>query len=315
MSLRKKTLKTALKFIFSFSILAYLLFFKVSVAGIFAHIKNAVLIWILLSFSLHAFGLLISAVRWRILIEAQGDAVPLAFLAQSYLVGTFFNNFLPTRFGGDAVRIWDGSRYSRSLLGSTAVVLIERLTGIIVLLFFSTAASLLRLDMARRVPVIWISLAVGLFGLTLIASFFFAPGEKLVSLIPEKGWAAKARHKIIEFRRIGLVYKEKKAAFFKALFWAFLLQVNVIVHYYLVGLALGLNIPFSDYFIFIPIVLIILTIPVTLGGHGARELLYVQIFSFYAVSGSAAIAFSAIADVAFTLIIGIIGGIIFLLRK
>ncbi|MBN1273549.1 MAG: flippase-like domain-containing protein [Candidatus Aminicenantes bacterium] len=315
MNFQKKYLKSALKFVISFSILAYLLFFKVPVAGILAHIKNAVFIWILLSFSLHAIGLLISAVRWKILIQAQGDSVPLAYLAQSYLVGTFFNNFLPTRFGGDAVRIWDGSRYSRSLLGSTAVVLIERLTGIIILLFFSLAASLLRLDMARRVPVIWVSLAVGLFGLACIGLFFLPPGEKLLSLLPEKGWMAKLRLKINEFRKTGLVYKEKKAAFLKALFWAFLLQVNVIVHYYLVGIALGLAIPFSDYFIFIPIVLIILTIPITLGGHGARELLYVQIFSFYAVSGSAALAFSAIADVAFTLIIGIIGGIIFFLRK
>jgi hypothetical protein len=47
-------------------------------------------------------------------------------------VGTFFNNFLPSRFGGDIVRIWDGSRYSHSLVKSSAIVLVERLTGIIV---------------------------------------------------------------------------------------------------------------------------------------------------------------------------------------
>jgi len=315
MAKKKKALILAFKFLFSFSIIAYLLIKVVPIQEIFLSLKEANVFWLALSFSLHSFGLLISAIRWQVLIRAQEDTIPLGFLAKSYLVGTFFNNFLPTRFGGDIVRIWDSSRYSRSLLKSSAIVLVERFTGILVLLFFAASASLSRLEMAHKIPIIWASLIMGLIGLLLLISFFTPAADKLLSLIPEGKTLKKIKDKAYEFRRIVLIYREKKRAFFTALFWAFLLQVNVILHYYLVGKALHLNIPLLDYFIFIPIILIILTIPVTIGGWGLREGICVEIFRFYGISSAAAFSFPLIADVAFGLIISIIGGIIYILRK
>ena len=305
----------ALKFVFSFSILVFVLTTKVRIKDIPQTLENIDIFWLVLSFSLHALGLLISAYRWQILIRAQGDDVPLGFLAKSYLVGNFFNLFLPTRFGGDVVRIWDGSRYSRSLLKSSAIVVVERFTGVIVLLLFAFAASLSRLDMARSLPFIWISLLVG-FGGLLMAFFFFTPVfELLLGKIPEKGVLQKLKSKILEFRRLVLVYREKRKAFYLALLWAFLLQVNVVVHYYLAGKAFDLGIPVLDYFIFIPIILLILTIPVTIGGLGLREFLYIQIFATYGIAGYMAVSFSLIVDIVFALIIGVIGGFIFATRK
>lgn len=304
-----------LKFIFSFSIIAYLLIKIVPINDFLKVLKGANILWLLLSFSLHSLGLLISAYRWQILIQAQGDRVPLGFLAKSYLVGTFFNNFLPTRFGGDIVRIWDGSRYSRSVLKSSAIVLVERFTGIIVLLLFAFVASLSRLEMAKKIPIIWVSLLVGLLGLLFVLSFFMPFAKRILGKIPDKGYLKKIKVKVFEFRDVVLVYKEKKREFLKALFWAFLLQVNVILHYFLVGKALHLNISFIDYFIFIPIILIILIIPVTISGLGLREGIYIEIFKFYLIPAALAFSFPLIADVAFGLIIGIIGGIIYIVRR
>jgi len=304
-----------LKFIFSFSIIAYLLIKIVPINDFLKALKGANVLWLILSFSLHSLGLLISAYRWQILIQAQGDRVPLGFLAKSYLVGTFFNNFLPTRFGGDIVRIWDGSRYSRSVLKSSAIVLVERFTGIIVLLLFAFVASLSRLEMAKKIPIIWVSLLVGLLGLLFVLSFFMPFAKRILGKIPDKGYLKKIKAKVFEFRDVVLVYKEKKREFLKALFWAFLLQVNVILHYFLVGKALHLNISFIDYFIFIPIILIILIIPVTISGLGLREGIYIEIFKFYLIPAALAFSFPLIADVAFGLIIGIIGGIIYVLRR
>lgn len=304
-----------LKLFISLSIIAFIILKKAPLSDIGDSLKGASLFWICLSFSLHALGLLISAYRWQILIHAQGDHVPLGFLAKSYLVGNFFNLFLPTRFGGDVVRIWDGSRYSRSLLKSSAIVLVERLSGIIILLFFALGVSLFRLDMAQRFPVIWISLCFGFLGLLAIVIFFLPFSTRLLEKIPEKGILGKFKGKILEFRVVVLVYRQKKPAFLKALFWAFLLQVNVILHYYFVGKALRVGIPFFDYFIFIPIVLIILIIPITINGIGLREGLYIPIFALYGATAPVAFSFSLIADIAFAFIIGIAGGVIYALRK
>lgn len=304
-----------LKLAVSLAILAYIIFFKAPLQDIWASIRSAKIFWLACSFSLHALGILISAYRWQILIHAQGDRVPLGFLAKSYLVGTFFNNFLPTRFGGDVVRIWDGSRYSQSVLKSSAIVLVERLTGVIILFLFAFSASLLRLDMARHIPYVWGALIFSLIGLLIVLFFLMPFTGKLIAKLPSEGFAGKIINKILEFREVVLVYRSKKKAFFSALFWAALLQINVIVHYYLAGKAFALQIPLLDYFIFIPIILIILTIPITIGGLGLRELLYIQIFSLYGISQSVAVSFSLLADVAFTLLIGLIGAVVYATRK
>lgn len=314
-SKKKEFLTFSLKFIFSFSILIYIFAKVAPVNMILQVIKKANILWLLASFSLHALGIFISAYRWQILIHAQGDRVPLGFLAKSYLVGNFFNNFLPTRFGGDIVRIWDGSRYSRSLLKSSAIVLVERLTGVIVLLAFAFGASFYRLDMAQSIPVIWVSLSIGLIGLLCIMAFFSPFTNTALKWIPDKGPLHKIKNKILEFKNVVLVYKKQKKPLLKATFWALLLQINVILHYYFAGKALHLHISFFDYFIFIPIILIILIIPITISGLGLREIIYIEIFKFYGITQAAAVSFPLVADVAFTLIIGIIGGIIYATRK
>jgi hypothetical protein len=302
------------KLVISLTIITLLLVYKTSPREIISSFREVILPWILLSFSLHAFGLIISAIRWQILIAAQGDNVPLSFLIKSYLVGTFFNNFLPTRFGGDVIRIWDSSRYSHSLAKSSATILVERLSGIFVLLLFVLIASLIRLDMAAQLPMIWGALFLGTSGLLLIIVFFLPISQKLIQSLPLPGKTELIKKKIIEFQKAGHNFRHHQSKIALAIFWAFLLQINVILHYYLIGLSLKVSIPLIDYFIFVPIVLLLLTIPVTINGLGLREGAYIEIFAYYGISASVAFAFSLI-DVIFMLLLGIIGGIVYIIRK
>jgi uncharacterized protein (TIRG00374 family) len=314
MAQRKNLVILLFKLAFSLSVLVFILTTQTSLDKIGDVLQNVNPYWLLLAFSLHAWGLYISAYRWQILARAQGDEVPLVFLAKSYLVGTFFNNFLPTRFGGDVVRIWDGSLYSKSLVKSSAIVLVERFTGIIVLFLFAVAASLFRLDMARQVPVIWVALLLGLAGLVLIAVFFLPVFARRLTALRLRGFPDKVRNKILIFRETILHYRTQKGPFLLATFWALLLQLNVILYYFLIGRALHLDIQFIDYFIFIPIVLVIQIIPVTINGLGLREGSYIEIFKYYGILPQAAVSFSLV-DVAFNLVLGLIGGTIYVSRK
>ena len=313
---KRKRLFFWLKCVVSLALIAYFLIFRTSLKEIAAGLKSASAGLLLLAFSLHLLGLLISAVRWRILIKAQGDSVPIGLLVRSYLVGTFFNNFLPSRIGGDVVRIWDGSKYSqlKSLARSTAVILVERLTGIVVLLVFAAAASLLRMEFARQVPLIWPALLISLAGLLFIGILFLPVSNRLLLKLPEKRVWGRIKTKVIDFQNALGSYRRKPAPLFSALLLALILQINVVIHYYLIGRALHLSIPILDYFIFIPIVHLILLIPITINGLGLREVSYIEIFGFYGVAAGAAISFSLV-DVAFMLVIGLVGGIIYVLRK
>ena len=312
---QRKSVLFLLKLLFSAAVLAFFFFLtKTSLKDIGFKLRGVSWGWLALAFSLQGPGLLISAHRWRILARAQGDDVPLLFLVKSYLVGMFFNNFLPTRFGGDVVRIWDGSKYSQSLVKSSAVVLVDRATGIIVLFLFALVAALFRLDMAREVPVIWAALVFGLIGLAGVTFFFLPVVGQWLRKIPARGFLKPFKQKVIDFRATIILYKNKRKEFSRATAWAVLLQMNVILFYFLIGRALHLTIPLLDYFIFIPLVLLIQIIPITINGLGLREGAYIEIFKFYGIPAASAWSFS-IVEVAFGLILGLIGGAIYVSRK
>jgi hypothetical protein len=117
------------------------------------------------------------------------------------------------------------------------------------------------------------------------------------------------------FHGIILDFVNHRALSQKVFFWAMLLQFNVVLHYYLLGRALQLNrIPLLDYFFSIPIMLFILSFPVSINGLGVRDLFLIQLFTYYNYPAQFAIAFSLL-DLAFNLLLGIIGGLIYIFRK
>lgn len=310
----RRRLFFVLKLVFGLSILAVIILTKAPLSEIGRVLAGIRLSWVLIAFALNAVGLLASAYRWQILARIQGDEIPLAFLAKSYLVGLFFSQFLPSSFGGDIVRIWDGSRYSRSLLKSSAIVAVERGTGLAVLFFFALAVSLFRVEMASDIPFIWISLALGAGGLALVVFFLLPVSGRWLSRLSAPRWLGRLREKTLEFRSFVLQYARRPGPFLLATFWALVLQVNVVIYYYLIGLAFGLTIPFLDYFIIIPIVLLVQIVPVTPNGLGLREGAYVALFAAYGVSAGTAVSYSVV-DVALRLVVAVIGGLVYLARK
>ena len=83
-----------------------------------------------LAVALYVAMLSLSTWRWRLLLNAQGFPVSLRRLTSSYLVATFFNNFLPSNIGGDVIRVRDSSRLTGSTTTtSLAVVAIDRILG------------------------------------------------------------------------------------------------------------------------------------------------------------------------------------------
>ena len=84
-------------------------------------------IWLLAAAGLVILSMLISVRKWQVLLQAQGMSVPWVELWKAYWVGLFFNNFLPSSIGGDAVRIlWVGKR-GQDVPGAAASVIMERI--------------------------------------------------------------------------------------------------------------------------------------------------------------------------------------------
>ena len=129
--MKRKMFFFSLKFIFGFGLLFYLIFANAQPRNIIAVFKDVSWPMVLLAFSLHSFGLFFSAKRWKLILDERGADFSLWQLTQSLLVGTFFNHFLPTRFGGDVIRIRDTRHIEQGMTASLAVVVYERMSGIV----------------------------------------------------------------------------------------------------------------------------------------------------------------------------------------
>ncbi|MCB9207150.1 MAG: flippase-like domain-containing protein, partial [Ignavibacteriales bacterium] len=88
-------------------------------------IKSADLFLLLIAFSLHAFGLIISAFRWRLLLKSLKVPSKIPYLIKSYLVASFFNHFIPSTVGGDSVRAYDSYKLGNNKSKGLAVIMVD----------------------------------------------------------------------------------------------------------------------------------------------------------------------------------------------
>src|SRR5215831_13845360 len=58
------------------------------------------------SFAVLVLGQALYVFKWKLVLGAMGLSLPFHRLGEQYLLGIFFNNFLPTMIGGDAARVY-----------------------------------------------------------------------------------------------------------------------------------------------------------------------------------------------------------------
>lgn len=83
---------------------------------------------------------LVSAWKWRVLLAGRGYRVGLGPLFRMYVIGQFYNNFLPTSAGGDVVRAVMLRRVLKDGPEAVGSIVVERLTGLAVLTLFAAGA-------------------------------------------------------------------------------------------------------------------------------------------------------------------------------
>jgi len=268
------------------------------------------------AFFLYFIGLCIIASRWKILLAVQGVTASFATLVKSMIVAVFFNNFLPSTIGGDAMRAYDTWKMGGGKAQSVSIIFIDRLLGIFTLFMFALLALLLTSVDVSFIPnfKLWVLFAV-FGGIIAIYVLFFKAAEISRYLHKgEQGSSSGIRRLLLKIFDVFAVFNNKPGVLSTALLLSVLLQLNVIFHYYLLALSLSIDIPFSAMFIIIPVAIVVMMIPVSINAIGIRELIFVALFGLYGVSAADALAFSWMSFILITLL-GVIGGIAFMFRK
>jgi hypothetical protein len=93
-----------------------------------------------------------------------------------------------------------------------------------------------------------------------------------------------------------------------------LLQASGIIYYYVIALSISLQISFFAFVITIPLVWIVTMAPVSAGGMGVKEGMFVLLFSNLGVSPAHALVISLLGTVVF-IPFALVGCIIYVTRK
>jgi glycosyltransferase 2 family protein len=279
---------------------------------IFTAVREASLALLVLAFSLHLMGFTLSAYRWRILLRSRGTDASIRFLVESYIVGMFFNNFLPSTIGGDIYRTYDSWRLGQSKSGALAVVFVDRFLGLLALMLFALLALLNTNQLTASIPYLSVWLGLGMLGIVIFIWLIFSPSRWLADFIStiKLPFGSKIQAIVAAF----LAFKGERNVLVKALILSILLQVNVVVHYFFIARSLSLPIPFLSFFLIIPVATVITMLPISVNGIGVRENVYIFFFAAFAVSRPEAVAFAWIAY-GMLVLQGILGGILYALRR
>lgn len=265
-----KSIKKGIFLVFKIAVSSALLAFLLSKVGGMAVIENAVLISpgrFAAAVGLYLFATFLSSLRWKLLIP---QTIATRQLFSMYIIGSFFNICLPGIIGGDAVKAFYLSRElkrQKSLPDTTqmgtssiaiASVFMDRYIGLAALLLIGLAALPAGFGLLGKTRVVW-ALPV-MFAGFIIASvvlFKFRFGGRLKYLA--------GLYECFNY------YFTKRRILLKCFTYSVAIQFTGMIAVYILAGGMALDISFLSILVFLPIIILITMIPVSISGLGIRE--------------------------------------------
>lgn len=314
--LKNKKVRGLLQIIVSFSLLAYFLSSVGwrNVVTSFAEMNAA---WYLLAFLLFELNMLIRAYRWFILLHSLNDRPSFAHLLYLYYLGFFANNFIPSGFGGDIVKVVNlRQRYGRGAEALSSVVM-DRLTGLLgssIIALIALALNSLGHTTEIELPVaLWVVVAVISVGVPL--AFFIMRTVDVLKILEKYVPSVQRLPKYNSFENlVDTVNRYPLPALIKSLLISLPFTINLVLIQYFIAQALGLDLPITLFSLFVPLISTVNLLPISFNGLGTREGIYLLLFVPAGVSEESAIAMS-LAYFFLRFATGLIGGLILAIRS
>jgi uncharacterized membrane protein YbhN (UPF0104 family) len=275
----RQTKTGPLSLILKISVSALLLSYIVKKAGPgnvmkYMHSMNP---WLfLLSVIIYIGVALLVALRWRILLDYRFTARKLFSL---HMIGNFFNMILPSTMGGDAVKAFYLYREMKSGGDSFGSVFLDRYLGLSARLSLGLISSVAAFSNLRDIGLQWVVPAIFIV--------FLAGSAVVFRLRMGKRFAA-----IEDFYRYFLSHIKNKQMMFKTFLLSLVIQILLILMIAAIALGIGRSLSFTELFVFVPIIMTIMIVPVSIAGFGVREGAFVMLFSLTGIPASVSVSIS-----------------------
>ncbi|MBN2413671.1 flippase-like domain-containing protein [candidate division KSB1 bacterium] len=309
----KQVLFTFLKICIS-GLLIWFLLARIGVNKLLAQLTAANIYWILASIFIFSLSNILGALQWYLLLKSKAIKLSLWRVIQFYHVGLFFNNFLIGYVGGDAFRIYDIRKSSGNTNGALTTVFFDRFIGFFTL---STLAVLVTLIWMKRLTSHVTVYTILIVFVIWVIGFYFLFQENvarkfswLFRLFLPKMIHIKLKELYYELNK----FRHNKILLLRIFVIAFGVQTLRILTHLFAARAVGVKLELLYFFIFVPIIALAASLPISLGGIGVREQSGVTLFTQVGVLSAKVVAFEFIAY-----LVGIVatipGGLIFAFRK
>ncbi|MHB0867594.1 MAG: lysylphosphatidylglycerol synthase transmembrane domain-containing protein [Thermoleophilia bacterium] len=238
--------------------------------------------------------------KWRLVVEAQGQRaggrpVSYFYLTSLFYIGLFFNNFLPTNFGGDIIKIVKLAKVTGQRAKAAGSVAIDRVSSTFALLMIAVVPALIELRLLGTTLTLMV---LGMFLVSLLVIGLFASERtaKRLSRFPVlRTDPLGVRRHLKSFYYALHEFRRKPGTLAAVLAVALVYQVLHVLSIWVLAVALGIDVSLLYYFLFIPVVMAVGTIPVSLNGIGIREGAWVLLFQQVGVATEQALAMSLLS--------------------
>jgi uncharacterized protein (TIRG00374 family) len=303
----KKKLSFYLRFAISLVLLAYV-FYKAGLMQIWATIRQADLLFLILSVAITPLLVWASSWKWQVILRAMNIRVSAAKCFWLYVVGYFFNTVLPTNVGGDVVRAYAVGKSTGKRAEAFSSVFVERFTGLSVLLLTAIIAFFLAI---RQLWNLWLNIALilSVVGYTAILAVVLSPGllNGLKRIIPLKP-VQQLLEKLLKFQTATLSLRTHPGAFVFAMINSVFFYFLAIINVYISALAFRADLSFAGAVIITPIIMVITMLPISIGGIGLAEGAYFFTFERFGIIGAVGLSVALLMR-AKALLAGAVGGI------
>ncbi len=260
--------------------------------GTFAHLAKRPL-WALVGLALHVGSVLMTIVRWALMLAGAGVRAPLGAVLRLGWIAAFFTALLPGGIAsGDVVKALfvsrlDPARKARAVL----TVVADRIVGMFVLCLIAATGLLLLPDASRLGPARPILLALpllGLLALLLLLQPRLRERTGFSRLLDRLPFPAVMR----EVREAGALYGSVPGPLILAGLAALISHSLVLAAFFCYGRALGLTLPALAILSAIPIAQMLSAIPGLPGGWGVGDFAFLALLPPLGVAAGGAVALS-----------------------
>ncbi len=304
--IKKKSFIIALKTIVSISLLLFLLL-NIEWDKVLENLKNANIFLLLIASFLNLTERFELTFKWNLLLKVRNISVKFGRLFLINAIGSFLGIFLPSSLGTDVVRgyylVKDNSEKSVSI----SSVFVDRVLGMFSLLTFGVVSVFFAGDLIDKFNIKFY--VVALFIIVFIGFYIFQRTESVnfIQNLLKRIKNKKIVDNILSLHNSILEYKKHPKTLSFAFIITLLVQVTRVLTYYFIALAFNIHIPIVYFFLFIPLIMLVMMIPISIGGLGVKEGTFVAFFTLIGMSVNDAVIISfmnSFLDILNTLILG-----------